>query len=92
MTNLKPLYFEPAFLAVPATLALILAGGWFLVRPSPARVNSQANARLLAQLNAAAKAGDSASFFEMARETLLQTFATRWGLQRDEVTRHGASP
>ena len=71
---------------MPATLALILAGSWFVVRPSPARVNSQASARLLAQLNAAAKSGDSASFFEMARETLLQTFATRWGMPRDEVT------
>jgi hypothetical protein len=86
VSDLKPLYFEPTFLAVPATLALILAGSWFVVRPSPARVNSQASARLLAQLNAAAKAGDSASFFEMARETLLQTFATRWGMPRDEVT------
>jgi hypothetical protein len=85
-SNLKPLYFEPAFLAVPATLALILAGGWFVVRPNPARVTSQANARLLAQLNAAAKSGDSASFFEMAREALLQTFSTRWGMPRDQIT------
>jgi hypothetical protein len=86
VSNLKPLYFEPAFLAVPATLALILAGSWFVVRPSPARVDSRANARLLAQLNAAAKSGDSASFFEMARETLLQTFSTRWGMPRDQIT------
>jgi hypothetical protein len=86
VSDLKPLYFEPAFLAVPATLALLLAGSWFVVRPSPTRVNAQASARLLVQLNAAAKAGHSASFFELARETLLQTFVTRWGVTRDEVT------
>lgn len=86
VSDLKPLYFEPSFLAVPATLALILAGSWFVVRPTPARINSQANARLLSRLNAAAKSGDSASFFELARETLLQTFATRWGLPREQIT------
>jgi len=86
VTDLKPLYFEPAFLVAPATLALILAGGWFVVRPNPARVNAQANARLLAQLSAAAKSGDTATFFEIARETLVQTFATRWGIPRDQIT------
>jgi hypothetical protein len=83
--NLKPLYFQPSFLVVPATLALLLAGGWFFVRPSPARVNSKANSRVLAQLDAAAKSGDYAAFFEMARQTLLRTFATRWGMPPDDV-------
>jgi hypothetical protein len=86
VSNLKPLYFQPTFLAVPATLALILAGGWFVVRPSPARVNAKAHSRALAQLDAAAKSGDAASFFEMARQTLLQAFAARWGLPPDRVT------
>ena len=66
VSSLKPLYYEPAFLAVPATLALLLAGGWLVVRPSPKRVNSQANARLLAELSTAAKSRDSGSFFQMA--------------------------
>jgi hypothetical protein len=86
VSNLTPLYFEPLFLTVPVTLALLLAGSWFLVHPSPARVNSKALARALAELSAAAKSGDSASFFELARATLLHTFATRWRLPPDQIT------
>jgi hypothetical protein len=86
VSNLIPLYFQPFFLTVPATLALLLAGSWFLVHPSPARVNSKALARALAELSAAAKSGDSASFFELARATLLHTFATRWRLPTDQIT------
>ena len=86
VSNLIPLYFQPLFLTIPATLALILAGSWFLVHPSPARVNSKALTRALAELNAAAKSGDSASFLELARATLLHTFATRWRLPADQIT------
>ena len=86
VSNLTPLYFQPLFLTVPATLALLLAGSWFLVHPSPARVSSKALARALAELSAAAKSGDSASFFELARATLLHTFATRWRLPPDQIT------
>jgi hypothetical protein len=67
-------------------LALLLAGSWFLVHPSPARVNSKALAQILAELSAAARSGDSASFFELARATLLHTFATRWRLPPDQIT------
>lgn len=84
--DLKPLYFEPIFLAVPASLALILAGSWFFVRPNPVRVNAQKNARLIAQLNAAARSGEAASFFQLARESLVQTFASRWGMAREQIT------
>lgn len=86
VSNLTPLYFQPLFLTVPATLALLLAGSWFLVHPSPARVNSKALTRALAELSAAATSGDSASFFELARKTLLHTFATRWRLPPDQIT------
>jgi len=83
--DLGPLYFQPAFLAVPTALALILAGGWFVVRPSPSRVTSKATARALAKLNAAARSGDPAAFFEIAREALAQTFASRWNVPLDHV-------
>jgi len=86
MSELRPLYFQVPFLAVPATLALILAGTWFAVRTNPARTTSKATERTLAQLDAAARRGDSSSFFDMARNALLQTFATRWQMPPDQVT------
>jgi hypothetical protein len=86
VSELRPLYFRVPFLALPTTLALILAGIWFAVRPSPARATSKATERVLAQLNAAARAGDSSTFFEAARTTLLQTFAARWQMPADQIT------
>jgi hypothetical protein len=86
VSELRPLYFRGPFLAIPTTLALILAGSWFAVRPSAARATSKAAERVLAQLDAAARAGDSSSFFEAARKTLLQTFAARWQMPADQIT------
>jgi hypothetical protein len=86
VSEMKPLYFQALFLAVPATLALLLAGSWFLVRPNPARATSKAAERALAQLDAAARSGDAASFFEVARSALLQTFAERWQMSPDQIT------
>jgi hypothetical protein len=85
-SELRPLYFRTTFLAVPATLALILAGSWFAVRSRPERGTSRAVRRALAQLNAAARSGDSASFFETARKELLQAFAARWRMSPDQIT------
>jgi hypothetical protein len=86
VSELKPMYFQARFLAIPTTLALILAGSWFAVRPNAARATSKAAERVLAQLDAAARAGDSPSFFEAARKTLLQTFAARWQIPADQIT------
>jgi hypothetical protein len=86
MSELRPLYFQVPFLAVPVTLALILAGSWFAVRANLARTTSRAAERTLAQLDAAARRGDSSSFFDVARNALLQTFAARWQVPPDQVT------
>lgn len=86
VSELRPLYLQAPFLAVPATLALILAGSLFAVRPNSARAASRAAARALAQLDAAARRGDSSAFFGMAREALLRAFAARWQLAPDDVT------
>ena len=86
VSALRPLYFRLQFLALPTTLALILAGSWFAVRPNAARATSKAAERALAQLDAAARADDSSSFFEAARKTLLQTFAARWQMPADQIT------
>jgi hypothetical protein len=85
MSELRPLYFQVPFLAIPATLVLILAGSWFAVRPNPARTTSKAAERTLAQLDAAARRGDASSFFDVARDTLVQTFAARWQVPPDQV-------
>jgi hypothetical protein len=85
-SDLRPLFFRVPFLAVPATLALILAGSWLAVRPNPTRTLSKAAQRSLAQLDAAARRGDSFSFFDGARNALLQTFAARWRVPPDQVT------
>jgi hypothetical protein len=83
---MRPLYFQPAFLAVPATLALILTGSWFAVRPNPVRVISKSAERALARLDAAARSGDASAFLEVARAALLQTFAARWHMAPDQIT------
>jgi hypothetical protein len=84
--ELRPLYFRGSFLAVPATLALLLAGSFLAVRPNAARAASNAARRILAQLEAAALAGDSASFFEIAKRALMQNFAARWQMPLDQIT------
>ena len=85
VSELRPLYFQAPFLAVPTTLALILAASWLVVRPNPARATSRAAGRALAQLDAAARSGDSSSFFAVARQALLQTFAARWRMSADQI-------
>jgi hypothetical protein len=86
VSELIPLYFQVPFLVVPTTLALLLAGSWFAVRHSAARAASKVAERALAQLSAAARGGDCCSFFEAARQTLVQTFATRWQVPADQIT------
>lgn len=84
--NLRPLYFQAPFLAIPTALALMLAGTCFAVRPNGARTASKAAERMLAQLDAAARAGDTASFLEAARTALFQAFAARWGMPAEQIT------
>ena len=86
VSELRPLYFQAPFLAIPATLALILAGSWLAVRPQPARDTSKAVERALAQLDAAARSADPVSFFKVARDALLQRFATRWQMPADQIS------
>lgn len=86
VSDLTPLYFQTPFLAASTALALILAGSSLMMRISPASAASKAVERTLARLNTAAQSGDSSSFFELARQTLLQTFVTRWRIDPDQIT------
>ncbi len=85
-SELRPLYFRPAFLAIPPALILLLAGSGLVLRSRAARAPAKAAERALAQLAAAARSGDSSKFFDGAREALLQTFAARWQIPPDEIT------
>lgn len=84
--RMRPLFFQAGFLAVPATLALALAASWLALRPHPGRARAAADERALAQLEAAARAGDAVQFFELARQTLLRTLAARWQMPADRIT------
>jgi hypothetical protein len=95
VSSLIPPYLQPRFLAIPSLLALAFAGGWAGIRRrrepaervfAPNRKASKMNQRLLAQMEAAARAGDPAVFFIAARAALQQSLAARWQLAPDEVT------
>jgi hypothetical protein len=95
VSSLTPPYLQSRFLAIPSLLALAFAGGWAGVRrrSHPAervfagnRTASKMNQRLLAQMEAAARAGNPAVFFIAARAALQQSLAARWQLAPDEVT------
>jgi hypothetical protein len=86
VSELRPLYFRATFLAVPATVAFLLAASWFAVRSSVGRATSKEAERVFAQLDAVARTGDSSSFFGLARQALLQTFAVRWQMSAGDIT------
>jgi hypothetical protein len=93
--SLIPLYWQPRFLAIPSLLALAFAGGWGAGRrrtkpalsvPVRSRAASRATRRVLAQLEAAARDGDSKLFFNSARLALQQALAAQWQLAPEQVT------
>jgi hypothetical protein len=95
VSSLTPPYLQPRFLAIPSLLALAFAGGWARLRrrSHPAervstrnRMASKMNRRLLAKMEAAARAGNPPLFFIAARAALQQSLAARWQLVPDEVT------
>jgi BatD DUF11 like domain len=94
-SSLTPLYLQPRFLAMPSLLALIFAGAWFRLRgrADPAYRASLRDRRLsraaqlaLAQMEEAARDGDGARFFILARRTLQETLAAHWQMAREQIT------
>jgi hypothetical protein len=96
VASLLPLYLQPRFLPIPSLLALAFAAGWIGVRrrrnlsaESPSgyvRTHTRAAKRVLAQMDAAARAGDAALFFDCARTALQRLLAARWQIATEEVT------
>ena len=94
-SSLVPLYLRPGFLAIPSVLVLLFAGSWLALRrgvPGSSqnlrkRRTTRATQRMIKQLEAAARAGNAALFFTLARTALAGTSddnAARIGGQTDD--------
>ncbi len=83
--SLMPLYLQPKFLAIPSFLVLAFVAGWLGVR---GRRDEEIRSirQAMAQMEAAARAGNETLFFDSARSTLQRLFAAQWQLLPEEVT------
>jgi len=93
--SLVPLYLRPSFLAIESLLTTVLAGAWFRQRATgrPARgalvrgPGLPKSIRLaLTRMDDAARSGDGARFFALARRALQETLAVRWQTSADLIT------
>ncbi len=93
-SSLIPLYLQPRFLGIPSFIVLACAAGWAGVRrrrglaqsESADRISSKAAKRVLAQMQAQARTGNAAEFFDSARTALQASLAARWQLPAEDVT------
>jgi hypothetical protein len=83
--SLMPLYLQPKFLAIPSFLVLAFAAAWLGVRQRRDQ-ESKSTGRVMAQMEAAARAGNETLFFEAARSTLQRLLAAQWQLMPEDVT------
>jgi hypothetical protein len=84
--TLIPLYLRPGYLAIPAALALLVAGGLVDLRRAPQRISSKATDHALAHLSNLVRAGDASSFYVAARDLLMQHFSKAWQIPLEEIT------
>jgi len=93
-SSLIPPYLQPRLLGIPSFIVLAFAAGWAGARrrralsdSEPAdRPSSRAAKRVLAQMQAAARTGNAAGFFDAARTALQPLLATRWQIEPEDVT------
>jgi hypothetical protein len=95
VATLTPLYLQRGFLLVSSLMTLAFAGAWLVLhrratpRPTPTqreRITSAWANRVLEQMQAAARVGNSVLFFNTARSALQQKLAARWELTPQEIT------
>jgi hypothetical protein len=95
VSSLMPPYLQPRYVALPSLLALALAGSLLGVRRRgpPAlsltlrrRAAARLNERVLRRLEAAARAGNPALFFNAARHALQENLAVRWQVAPEQIT------
>jgi hypothetical protein len=93
--SLVPPYFQPKLLMVPAFLVLAFIVAWIgadrrnrLEQGAKmfGRAPSKAAKRVLAQMEAAARAKNAALFFDLGRKALQRQYAARWQLAPDQIT------
>ncbi|HEY2781728.1 MAG TPA: BatD family protein [Steroidobacteraceae bacterium] len=82
--SLTPPYLQPKFLAIPSFLAIALAASLRGRRRRDGQ--SKSIRRVMAQMEAAARAGNDVLFLDAARFTLQCFLAAKWQLMPDEVT------
>ncbi len=87
-SSLVPLYLRPQFVAAPSLLALLFGGAYLGLRGRTPRDHrqSRAVARVVGQLQAAARIGDSAQFLTAACTALQPILAARWQLAPEQIT------
>jgi hypothetical protein len=96
VATLLPLYFQPGYLAAQCALGLGLAAGFVILCLRQRRASdreghlrrkaSSAMPGLLAEMDAASAAGDSAGFFQSARAALQQRLSACWGVAPASIT------
>src|SRR5262249_2340289 len=80
VASLMPLYMQPKFLILPSVLALAFSAMWMAMRrrrdeEGPrGRIPSKTAKRVLAQMEAAARARNAALFFELARRSMVKIY------------------
>jgi hypothetical protein len=91
--TLAPAYLQPRFLEFSSLLALAFAGGWLAARQRKDERPSSRNRRaaktakrVLADMEAAARARKVALFFNVARLALQEVLAAEWRIAPDQVT------
>jgi hypothetical protein len=88
--SLVPLYYQPAFVALPAAMVLAFPVAWvWLSRRERRSVNAEQPPRkldLLSDLDRAAAAGNGEEFFVAAQALLQSVLSSRWRIAADAVT------
>jgi hypothetical protein len=91
--SMLPLYYQPAYLAVPTLLILAFPGAWFWLWQRERRKQRAGDGPdrtvtpgvLMSQLERTAASGDAPEFFQAAKSCVQRALATRWQLPLDAV-------
>jgi len=96
IASLRPLYFQPWFVGAQGALVLCFAGGLIFLRRRERRANdtdgaarreaADAISSCVAEMDAAASAGDAARFFHSARAALQEKLAASWHVEAASIT------
>jgi hypothetical protein len=89
--SLVPLYYRPAYVALPAAMLLAFPGAWLWLhrrsrRPVKLEEPRKKPSGLLADLDRAAATGNGEEFFVAARALLQRVLSSRWQIAEDAVT------